>query len=139
MNNLNYQKTNIYKLQEEIKQKIFLPSHNPIGYYVSAYAKFRLDALFRKGQIDSQYSNFRYHLLYIFRVQTSGISMPDISTNRFKNYCEKMEEILWNPSDCKDAFLKASEIIDKAVNGNYDRALAKTVAFLKQIKSLTEL
>ncbi|MEH2078269.1 MAG: AIPR family protein, partial [Nostoc sp.] len=81
-------------LQDETKNKIFLSTHDPIGYYVSAYAKFRLDALFRKKQMDVKYSPFKYHMLNIFRIQISGNDMPAIYSNKFIKYCEKIEEIL---------------------------------------------
>jgi hypothetical protein len=121
------------KLLEEIRSKIFLSSHDPIGYYVSAYANFRLDALFRKRQIDSKYRPFRYHMLNIFRMQVSGVNMPEIKSNKFIKYCKEMEEVLWDDNKCKNAFLEASIIIDKSVNGNYDRAFAKTLALSREI------
>ncbi|MEH1772097.1 AIPR family protein [Nostoc sp.] len=121
-------------LQDETKNKIFLSTHDPIGYYVSAYAKFRLDALFRKKQMDVKYSPFKYHMLNIFRIQVSGNDMPAIYSNKFIKYCEKIEEILSDENKSKEAFLKTTAIIDRAVNGNYDRASAKTVTFLRNIK-----
>ncbi|GJD19579.1 hypothetical protein RIVM261_045350 [Rivularia sp. IAM M-261] len=131
------------KLQEEVKQNIFLSSHDPIGYYVSAYSKFRLDTIFRKAHIDSKYRNFRYHLLNIFRIQISGLNMPEISSNKFIKYCEKMEQILHNDNECKEAFIRATTIIDKVVNekynGNYDRSSAKTLLFSRQIKAKLQL
>lgn len=123
------------KLQEETKQKIFLPSHDPIGYYVSAYAKFCLDALFRKRQIDSKYSPFKYHMLNILRIQVSGKDMPNILNNKFIKYCKVLEETLWDDNKYKEALLNTTHIIDKAVNGNYDRSVAKTVAFSNTINN----
>lgn len=124
------------KLLAEIRPTIFLPSHDPIGYYVSAYANFRLDDLFRKKQIEGKYRPFRYHMLNIFRMQVSGLSMPDITANKFIKYCKTMEETLWDDNKCRDAFLKTTSVIDQSVNGNYNRAVAKTVAFSKSIKKV---
>jgi len=121
-------------LQEEIRKKIFLSSHDPIGYYVSAYAKFRLEALFRKRHIEGKYKPFKYHMLNIFRIQVSGKDMPPINSNKFIKYCENMEKILSDENKCKEAFLITTEIIDKAVNNNYDRASAKTITFSRTIK-----
>lgn len=122
------------KLLDDIRTKIFLPSHDPIGYYVSVYTKFRLDEFFKKRQLESKYQPFRYHILNIFRMQVSGLDMPDLSSNRFTAYCKKMEETLWDDDKCRTAFLKASTVIDSVVNSNYDRALAKTVTFAKAVK-----
>lgn len=122
------------KLLDGIRQKIFVSDHDPIGYYISAYANFRLNELFRKKQIDSKYRPFRYHMLNIFRIQVSSETMPNIASNKFIKYCKEMEEVLWNDNRCKEAFLKTTIIIDKSVNGNYDRAVAKTITFSKSIK-----
>jgi AIPR protein len=122
-------------LQDETRQNIFLSDHHPIGYYVSAYAKFRLDALFRKKQIDAKYSPFKYHMLNILRIQVSGKDMPSIISNKFIKYCEIMEITLSEDNKCKEAFLNTTAIIDSHVNGNYDRAVAKTVTFSRSIKN----
>ncbi|AFY50051.1 AIPR protein [Nostoc sp. PCC 7524] len=124
------------KLQEETKDKIFLPSHNPIGYYVSAYAKFCLDSLFRKRQIDAKYSSFKYHMLNILRIQIAGKNIPDLATNKFGKYCELIEQALWDDNQCKDILLNTTKIIDQAVDGDYDRSLAKTQAFSNAIDKL---
>lgn len=121
------------KLLDDVRARIFLPSHDPIGYYVSVYTKARLDEFFKKNQFN-KYQPFRYHMLNIFRMQVSGLDMPDITSNRFTSYCKKMEETLWNDDKCRDAFLRAANIIDATANGDYDRAVAKTVTFSKAVK-----
>ncbi|MBD6618118.1 AIPR family protein [Komarekiella sp. 'clone 1'] len=123
------------RLQEETKEKIFLPSHHPIGYYVSAYAKFCLDALFRKRLIDPKYSPFKYYILNILRIQVSGKIMPDITSNKFIKYCETLEQALWDENQCRDVLLDTINIVDQAVNGDYDRAVAKTVGFSNAINN----
>jgi hypothetical protein len=125
------------KLMEESNTKLFLPDHDPIGYYISAYANFRLNEFFRNKQIDGKYRPFRYHILNIFRVQTSGISRPRFSSKDFKKYCEKMEEILFDDTKCKDSFIKATDIIDNlVVEGDYSRSISKTASFAKKVKSM---
>lgn len=68
------------------------------------------------------------------------MDMPGISSNKFIKYCGKMEQILYDNNECKEAFLRATNIIDKVVNekydGNYDRSIAKTVLFSKYIKNV---
>lgn len=74
-------------------------------------------------------------MLNIFRMQVSGIDMPNTSSNKFINYCKEMEKILWDENQCKEAFLKTTRVIDKSVHGDYDRAVAKTVALSKRIRT----
>jgi hypothetical protein len=124
------------KLVEETKGKIFLHSHDPIGYYVSAYAKFCLDALFRKKQIDFKYKPFKYHMLDILRMQVAGKTKPLMTSNRFTQYCQQIEQALWDETKCKEVLLNTTTVIDKAVNTNFERDEAKTIAFLNNIKAL---
>ncbi|BAY40206.1 hypothetical protein NIES2111_45890 [Nostoc sp. NIES-2111] len=124
------------RIVEETKNKIFLPSHHAIGYYVSVYAKFCLDALFRKNQIDVKYKPFKYHMLDILRMQVSGKTTPDMASNRFIKYCETLEQALWDETKCREVLLNTTVVIDQAVNENYDRDEAKTIGFLNKIKSL---
>ncbi|MEA5536694.1 AIPR family protein [Crocosphaera sp. XPORK-15E] len=128
-------RTNLLK---EIQSKIFQSSHHPIGYYVSCYGLFQLNSLFRKNKIDSKYKPFKYHLLNIFRIQVSGFNKPDLTANQFVKYCEKMEKNLTNEESCVEAFIKSTDIIDQVINdkyeGEYDRAIAKTVSFSNAIK-----
>ena len=124
------------RLVEETNNKIFVPSHHPIGYYVSAYAQFCLDALFRKKQLDTKYKPFKYYMLDILRMQVAGKTIPAMTSNKFIPYCEKIEQALWDENKCKEVLLNTTIVIDTLVNGNYDRDEAKTVSFLNKMKTL---
>lgn len=126
------------KLYENIENKIFQSSHDPIGYYVSCYAFFQLNSLFRKNKLDSKYKPFKYHFLNIFRRQVSGLKQPDLNSKKFIKYCEKIEKVLTNDEHCLEAFINTSNFIDQLIHekyqGKYDRSFAKTVTFTKHIK-----
>jgi hypothetical protein len=77
----------------------------------------------------------KYYILNILRIQVSGKIMPDITSNKFIKYCETLEQALWNDNKCKDVLLGTLNIIDEAVNGDYDRAVAKTVGFSNAINN----
>jgi hypothetical protein len=66
-----------------VRNKIFINNHDPIGYYVSAFANYKLESFLRRKQIDSKYRPFRYHMLTILRLRLAGVDMPSMNSNRF--------------------------------------------------------
>jgi hypothetical protein len=78
-------------------------------------------------------------LLNIFRIEIAGFYKPDISSNQFIRYCEKIEKVLQDNNQCKEAFFKTTIILEKVVDekhsGIYDRSVAKTVAFSKNVQN----
>lgn len=112
-------------LLKDIESKIFVEGHFPIGYYVSAYALFRIDSFLRRHQIDNKYRPFRYHLLGILRMQVAGIDMPQMKANQFERYCESLRDILWDDSQCLSAIQNACIILDCVLDRDYDRDKAK--------------
>lgn len=124
------------QLWESLKGKIFLENHDPVGYYVSAYALFRCESFLRKNKIDKKYRHFRYHILAILRLQIPGEEMPkDFASNKFKKYCEKIQKILWDEDECLQAFINATSVIDQVVKGNYAREVARRQTLVKEIKA----
>jgi hypothetical protein len=122
-------------LLEIVKDSIFLDSHDPIGYYVSAFANYKLEALLRSKQIDGKYRPFRYHMLSAFRRIVGGTEMPDIKANKFAKYCEKLKEALWESTACVSAFKKATKAIDASVgSATYDRDTARNASVVAGIK-----
>lgn len=112
-------------LLKDIESKIFVEEHFPIAYYLSAYALFRIDSYLRRHQIDNRYRPFRYHLLSIIRMQVAGIDMPELKANKFEKYCEPLQHVLWDNSQCLLAVQNACGLLDGILSGNYDRDAAK--------------
>lgn len=113
-------------LLNSVKNRIFLKSHKPIAYYVSAYANYRLDSMLRKKQIDEKYRPFKYHLLMALRLQVAGKDMPDMSTNKFEKYCKDMQEVLWDSTKTLQSFENACNLMDRVLGGAYVRDNAKS-------------
>ena len=112
-------------LLKDIESKIFVEGHFPIGYYLSAYALFRIESFLRHRQIDNLYRPFKYHLLGILRMQIAGIDMPQMKANQFEKYCEPLRDVLWDDSQCLLAIQNACFILDDILAGEYDRDEAK--------------
>lgn len=119
-----------------VRNKIFVPGHDPIAYYASAFANYKLESMMRRKQIDGKYRPFRYHMLMILRLQVSGKNMPDMKANKFKRYCAPIVETLWDASLALSAFAKTCAVIDRVVGGNYDRDNAKNSRLAADILSL---
>jgi len=119
-----------------VKSKIFIQGHDPLAYYISAYANFKLESLMRRKHIDSKYRPFRYHMLMIFRLQTIGKQFPDIKSNKFGKACKQIQEILLDSNRVIQAFSQTGDVIDAAISGNYDRDNAKSNRLVTDILSL---
>lgn len=119
---------------------IFLPSHHPSPYYTSAFAVFRLESLFRNGQLDYGYRKFRDPLIMALRVIVAGDPPPDCSNNRkIEQYCDQILSVLWDDAQALAAFKQSTTIIDKLGGIGADRSVVKTSSFtaevLKQAKA----
>lgn len=123
-------------LLNSVKNKIFVNGHDPIGYYVSAFANYKLESLLRRKQIDSKYRPFRYHMLMILRLKIAGKDMPDMQSNKFKNYCQQIQQVLWDSTKSVAAFKEACTILDSLFSGNYDSDASKNAGLVNKIFSL---
>jgi hypothetical protein len=112
-------------LLKDIESRIFVEGHFPIGYYLSAYALFRIETFIRHRQIDNKYRPFRYHLLGILRMQIAGIDFPQMKANQFERYCEPLRNALWDDDQCLGAIRNACIFLDSILGGEYDRDKAK--------------
>lgn len=120
-------------LLTSVKNKIFLSNHRPIGYYVSAFANHKLDSMIRRKQLDEKYYPFRYHMLMILRLQISGKDMPDMSSHKFEKYCKLIQDELWNQNQVSQTFFDTLRVLDRVLEGNYDRDNAKNSKLLADI------
>lgn len=99
-------------LLKSIGDRIFVPEHQLIPYYTSAFALYRLEYFIRRGSIDSAYRRCRYHILTLFRMQQEADPRPALTANQIEKYCEKLLTILWDDSACLNAFREALAVIE---------------------------
>lgn len=121
-------------LLKDFENRIFVNGHFPIAYYVSAYALFRIESLLRKKQLDGKYRPFKYHLLGILRMQIAGTFMPQMTSNQFEKYCEKVRNDLWDEEKLILAISQVCQVLDKVLLGNYDRDKAKDSTIQEQAR-----
>ena len=123
------------ELRNQVGTKIFNESHQLEPYYVSAYAYYKLEFLFRNNQIAPYYKPARYHLLMAFRHLFAGGEMPQFTANKMQKYANGLAEALWSDIKSVEVFKQAVEIIDKAVGAQtLTRDLVKTQTFTDAVK-----
>lgn len=116
--------------------KIFSDTHKLEPYYVSAYAYYKLEFLFRNSQIPVYYKPARYHLLMALRYLVGGEEMPALTANKVATYANNIADVLWSDQGAVDAFKAAVEVIDTATGGQpLTRDTVKTQAFTDAVKA----
>jgi hypothetical protein len=120
-------------LLTSVKNKIFLKSHNPVAYYVSAYANYKLDSMLRRKLIEEKYRPFKYHMLMALRLKVAGKDMPDMSTTKFERYCKDVQEALWDSARVLQSFEDVCRLMDQVLGENYSRDNAKSSRIVAEI------
>ncbi|MEU8646277.1 AIPR family protein [Streptomyces sp. NPDC005381] len=122
-------------LQTQVGSRIFHDGHKLDPYYVSAYAHFKLEFLFRNGPVPVKYKPARYHLLMALRYIAGGTEMPALSANKVEKYCAAICEVLWDNTKATDAFMQAADAVEQALNGTpLTLDIAKTRSFTDSLK-----
>jgi hypothetical protein len=118
---------------------IFNDDHKLEPYYVSAFAHYKLEFLFRSGQLPVYYKPSRYHLLMVFRYLTGGSDMPALGANKIVAYSNRIAETLWSDQGSLDTFKRAVEVIDEATGSQIlTRDAVKTQAFTDSVKTVAK-
>lgn len=84
------------ELRSQVGTKIFNEAHQLEPYYVSAYAYYKLEFLFRNNQLPAYYKPARYYLLMIFRYLVASGDMPQFTANKMQRYANELAEALWS-------------------------------------------
>ncbi|WP_183578735.1 AIPR family protein [Mucilaginibacter sp. X5P1] len=131
--------TRNYKaLLKSVGTDIFNSEHKLEMYYVSAFAYYKLDYLFRVGIIQPVFKPARYHLLLVFRILAipEELRLPRFNSSDMAKYCEKLMKVLWDDNTMKSVFQQATMIVEHAANGDLDRDYIRTEPFTEQIKGV---
>lgn len=123
-------------LRAQVGTKIFSDDHKLEPYYVSAYAHYKLEFLFRNNSLPVYYKPARYHLLMSLRYVVAGSDMPALTANKITGYANKIAETLWSDDKAVAAFKLAIEAVDDALGGGtLTRDTVKTQGFTDAVKS----
>lgn len=124
------------ELKPLVGSAIFNSEHKVEPYYTAAFAYYKLEYLFRNGQIPVRYKPARYHLLTAARHISAGSAVPALFSNQMERYAKKINEVLWNDAKSLELFEKACGAVDAALNGaDLTRDSVKVQSFTEAVIS----
>lgn len=94
--------------------KIFSEDHNYSPYYVSGLAYYRIEQMFRSGELQTSYKKFRFQLMLIVRLLAMGEKLDPFNSNALNRSCEKLKTMLLDDKKSSDIFKQAKAIFDKS-------------------------
>lgn len=105
----------IAKKTEKEDSEIFNKNHTYAPYYLSGLAFYKLETLFRAGQLDTQYKKIKFHLLMLFRLIAEDEAPPRLdSKKKIEQYCDSIIKKLNNPQSCLDIFAQAVIVVESS-------------------------
>jgi hypothetical protein len=123
-------------LRIQVGSKIFNDSHKLEPYYVSAYAYYKLEFLFRNSAVPAYYKPARFHILMALRYLVGGLDVPNVTANKATTYSNQIAEVLWSEDKSVNAFKRAIEVIDQALDGgSLTRDAVKTQGFTDLVRT----
>ena len=125
----------IVKKLNDGKIQIFDSEHIHITYYTAAFAFYKLETFFKKGQIDSSFRKVKFHLLLLFRILNEKEEMPRLNAKKIEGYCSNLLTILYDDEKALKAFKKCCKIIDEA---EFDKTDKQDVKLVSKTKALID-
>ena len=127
----------IVKTLNENQSQIFNDDHALIPYYTSAFAYYKLEMHFRKGNIESKYKKIRFHILMVFKILNSKEAMPPFNSQRkMESYCKPLLEILNDDDKSLQAFGDCVEVLN-STNG-FDISDKQDIKLLSKTRSIID-
>ena len=117
--------------------QIFNNEHLYSPYYTSAFAYYKLETFFRKGNIDTSYRKVKFHILMLFRILFGKDDLPPFNSKRIDKYCEDLLVILNNDDKAIKAFQKCIDVIDKSDFDKTDKQDVKLVSKTRILMDFT--
>jgi hypothetical protein len=120
---------NYRALLKSVGTDIFNKDHRLEPYYVSAYANYRLEYLFRNQTIASQLKPARYHMLLAYRILAHNQLTPSMSSHEMERYCKVLLDSLWDDDTSRTLFETAADHVRSVAAGNLHRDNIRTEPF----------
>lgn len=129
------------ELLKAYQERLFQDKQNAFMYYLSGYALYAIDSMFKfnPAKLDISKRRFKYHLLLAFRIINVGFKYPNFESNEMTKYCEALHKILLNEETAKSAFNQAIDALNEAIRvyqskyGHSTRNLDRTKNFTYEV------
>ncbi len=102
------------KIVRNLAEKMFKPDHKFDPYYASALAYYRLENLFRTGEVESKFKAARYLLLMVFRILVIGLHVEQFGSKKIQTQAEILISKLNNKPECLETFQKSCLALTKS-------------------------
>jgi hypothetical protein len=126
---------NFKALLDQVGTTIFAEQDRLEPYYVSAYALYRLEFLFRNQTLEAKYKPARYQLLLCFRLLLPLGALPRMNSHEMGRVCERILHVLYDPDESARVFRRAVKVVAEVANGNLDRDHIRTQPFTEALKA----
>ena len=120
---------NYRALLRSIGTDIFNKEHRLEPYYVSAYAHYRLEYLFRSQTLAAELKPARYHLLLAYRILVHNQPTPRMNSHEIERYCNNLTAALWDDDVTRGHFEAAAAHVRAIAAGNLHRDNIRTEPF----------
>ena len=124
---------NFRALLDSVGTTIFASDHRLEPYYLAASALYRLEYLFRNGEVDAKLKAARYHILMAIRLLSSPCRTPRSNSNEMARFCGELLEVLWNPTEAAALVRNAVDVVNDVAAGNLHRDNIRTQPFTDQV------
>lgn len=128
------------KLLEEYagksKRKIFLETHSPYPYYISALTWYMFEKYFRENKLDEKYRPYTEHLYLIYKYSIGEIQRSFVDDRKTKHYFQKLLTSLKEPQFSKN-IENVVLVFEKTRSSWQDRG--KSMHGIKDVKEFSEL
>ncbi|WP_394847385.1 AIPR family protein [Pendulispora brunnea] len=118
---------------DKLGKDIFSPDHHPLPYYVSAFAHYKIESLFRNQVLEPRYKSARYHILMAVRHMAAKVEMPYLNSKKMESYCGPILNVLWDEESAVDTFVKAARKVDRLSGGDLDNDELRTQPFVVKL------
>lgn len=106
----------------------FADEDEPVVYYASAAAHYRLDLFFKTSRLDARYKPARWHLLMAARHLSIGAALPRFTDKKFRVQAKPFIDTLWHETRGVELFQRAAKAVEASGVDMSRRALRNTSA-----------
>ena len=105
------------QLTAKVGKEIFVDGDKSEPYYVSAFALYRLEQLFKNKKIEARYKAARYQILLIMRILIDPKPLPKMNSHEMVKRCAVMIDYLQNEDAATKLVIQATELVDSIASG----------------------
>ncbi len=126
---------NFNALLDGVGKSIFVDGHKLDPYYVSAFALYRLEKLFKAQKLDSSLKAARFQILLAARLLANPAPLPRMNSNDMEKFCKSLTDKLWDAKASDELIGSAVEVVLDVTGGNLDRDHVRTAPITEAIKA----